>query len=335
MNIQSQTTRPSTACRLRPSWSWSILGWLALTFVAGGATCARRQTLRDEFRPPVVFQQVPTLQQIAEQVNHSLAIQQLESNTLSITSPDISAKLSGSIRWERPYNFKLEAYPGARILGVALSAGSNEEMFWLQTQVPSPPTIYYARHDEFERESGPRRILPVSPLWLREALGVVEFDPNGQHEEPLLRSDGQLQVVSYIPSPRGAYKRVLVMDSTTGTISQSMLYNHLGKLVAIAQQEDHQYYGEIAWSLPHRVSIQLHPDDGPPMAFSIDVGFYMINEAADADATAFAPPDPTGISTVNLVQMNHQQNAVPTPPIYTRVENTPQQSLLSGYRTVR
>ncbi len=318
---------------------------MSIAFVSGGATCPKRGTLRDEFRPPVVWTETPTLQQVADHVNRSLAIDQLASNNLSVTSPDYSGKLTGNFQWERPHKFTFEAYI-MKALGVNLAAGSNEQMFWLQSS--SPPTVYFARHDEFESQPGTRYVLPVSPLWLREALGVIEFDPAGQHEEPTVRADGKVEVVSYIPSPgkvelvshnpspRGAYRRVLTLSPTLGTIEQTRLYDVTGKLVAMAQQSDHEYFSDIDWSLPHNVIVQLYPDEGPALSFTIDVGFYLRNQPPNTDPDAYNPPDPTGLSTVNLVQYNQSQAAVqPTPPTYTPTEPTGSQSSLINYRTVR
>ncbi|GIW97748.1 MAG: hypothetical protein KatS3mg111_1081 [Pirellulaceae bacterium] len=308
------------------------LGILAVMIVTCGATCARRQPLT-EFAPPPRFDDVPTLAEIIEQVNKSLQIQRLESNTLTISSPEIITNLRGTLRWERPHNFSLEAYPGTRLMGLAFAAGSNEEMFWLQTQMPSPPTLYYARHDEFESQPGPRRILPVSPLWFREALGVVEIDPALSHEGPITRPDGTLEIRSYIPSPRGAYRRHLVLDGRTGVLKQTLLYNHAGRLVATAQQSDHQYYSAVDWSLPHTVDVQLQPDSGPPLAFHVEVGFYLINEPMSNEAGAYQPPDSTGLVTVDLVQANAQLNGAVSLPRYTPHDSGP--SAMSHYRIRR
>ena len=186
--------------------------WLfCICFVSGGATCAKRRPVA-EFALPVAFTQTPTLQQLIDHTNRSLAIQRIESNTLTITSPGLTGQLNGNLQWERPHNFNLQAYMGSRVLGTVLAAGSNRDIFWLQSQMPPPPTLYYARHDEFEAQLGPRRILPVSPLWLREALGIVEFDPTFEHEGPLVRSDNKLEVRSLIPSPRGPYHRVVIFS---------------------------------------------------------------------------------------------------------------------------
>ena len=270
-----------------------------------------------------------------EHVNHSLRIDRLGSNTLTISSPDIMTKLTGSFTWERWHNFTLEAYPaGARFAGLAMAAGSNSDMFWLQTQFPSPPTIYLARYDEFESQLGPRMVLPVSPIWLREALGVVELDPNGLHEQPSVRADGKLEIVSYIPSPRGAYRRVLVMAPTTATIEQVSLYDHTNKLAAIANLSDHQYYAEIDWSLPHHVIVQLHPDSGPAMSFDIEVGFYLLNDNAANNPQQFVPPDDAGLVRVDLTRLNGMQTEAAAKPSYSRTAAGASPNQLDGYRGV-
>ncbi len=310
----------------------SLMLVLLLTFVSGGATCARSNSLT-EFAPPPRFDQVPTMEQLMEQVNHSLNIQRIESNTLHISSPELITKLRGELRWERPHNLLLEAYPGTRMMGLALAAGSNADMFWLQTQYPPPPTLYYARHDEFESQPGPRRILPVSPLWFREALGIVELDPALAHEGPIARPDGRLEVRSYIPSPRGPYRRHLVVDSETGIILQTHLYNNEGRLVATAQQSAHQYYSAVDYSLPHEVDIQLHPDEGPVLALHVSVGFYLVNETVANAEAAFQPPDTTGLVTVDLVRANAEIGRAVQPPNYRPAQPVP--TAANRYRTAR
>lgn len=281
-------------------------------FVSGGATCVHRRTMPD-FAPPRVFQSTPSLAQLADQVNRSLKIQRIESNTVTISSAELYVKLSGSIQWERPHNFSLVAYAGSRLLGTQLAAGSNSELFWLQTQTPSP-TLYFARHDEFENQTGPRYALPVSPLWLREAMGIVEIDPVLEHEGPRVRTDGKLELRTLIPSPRGGYRRVLAFEPSTGVLIESKLYDNTERLVASAQMSDHEYYNAIETSLPHKVIVQLQPDQGELISFTMDIGFYLINEPSRSDGSVFKLPDSTGITEVNIAQFNAQPQLDPQAP---------------------
>ena len=283
----------------------AALAYFVIFMVCGGATCARKRSLIPEFNPPPVFTQgTPTLEQVLLQTNHSIAIQSLSSNSLTITSPEIPFALNGHFRWERPDKFRLETKMLSSALGAQLAAGSNSDLFWLQTSRPSP-TIFYARHDEFEAQQGSRHVLPVSPLWLREAFGVIDLDPMGSHHGPTTRADGKLELVSQIESLRGGYKRVLVMAPTTATLEETYLYDAAGKLIASARMSQHQFYSSVQWSLPHQVQVQLMPDVGETIAFTVDVGYYQINEPSAANSFAF--PDTTGLNTVDLVRINGVQ----------------------------
>ena len=125
------------------------------------------------------------------------------------------------------------------------------------------------------------------------------------------------------PHREVSYRRHIVLNATTGVIEQTLLYNHLGNLVAVAQQTEHQYYSAIDYSLPHKVDIQLNPDEGPAINFTVEVGFFLINQSSTApDAADFAPPDSRGMSTVNLVQANSSATLPDaTPPNYTPASN--------------
>ncbi len=297
------------------TFAWFVCLHVSVVFICGGATCARRRSAIPDFNPPPIFTTgTPSLPELIQQTNRSMAIETLASNSLTIESPDLAYKLTGNFSWQRPHSLRLETKLFSSALGTPLAAGSNSDMFWLVAQRPSP-TIYYASHNEFEGQQGPRHVLPVSPLWLREAFGIVELDPTGRHEPPTPRADGKLQMVSYVGSPRGDYKRVLIMSPTTGTIEQTLLYDNGGKLIASARMSEHQYYSAIDWSLPHRVQVLLQPDVGDPLTFKIEVGFYSVNEPSKkSDSYAF--PDTTGLSAVDLVQENAaflQEPMVPSP----------------------
>jgi hypothetical protein len=282
----------------------------------------------------VVFEETPTLAQLMDQFNRTAAIERLSCSTVSMTSPESSAELSGNLSWHRPADFRLQAYMGAtRMLGDALDAGSNADAFWLLTKIPGEPhTLYYARHDQFEAQLGPRRILPLSPLWIREALGIIDFDPAGQHEGPLTRPDGKLEVRSLIPTPRGAYQRIVIVEPTRATVQQLVLMDPSGRMVASAQQSEHQYYSAVDVSLPHRVDLQLQPNDGPVLAFTLRIGFYTLNEVTGDESLRYVMPDPTGLSVVDLVRANAATGHIePTPPA-SPSKSAQQHNPLGNYR---
>ncbi len=294
----------------RNSWMFSGL-LLICVFVTSGATCARRRGMA-EYKPPVVFEKTPTIREIAQQLDRTLAITRLESPSITISSAELITKLQGNMAWQSPSSFRLQAYPGTRLMGNALDAGSNAEVFWLQTQLPPPPTLYFARHEEFESQIGPRKILPVSPLWLKEAFGIISLDPNLLHEGPIVRADGKLQVQTWLPTPRGNYRRILVIEPNQCIVVQTLLYDYKEKLVAAANQSDHKYDESTQVSLPRVIQIELQPDEGPVIAFTVEINTnYSINQVNGIDEQRFAMPDTSGISVVNLTQVPSSIAALP------------------------
>lgn len=286
-----------------------------------------------QFPPPQVFQQDPTLPQIVDRVNRSLRITRLQSDNLTVSGPDMPTSLNGHIKWERPYNFKLEA--SLPFLGTALSAGSNEEMFWLQTQVPSPPSLYYARHDEFNRQQGPRTILPVSPLWLREAMGVIELDPTLQHEGPFLLPNDQLEIRTTIVggnNPQNVYRRHIRINRRTGVIEETLLYDHTKRLIAQSKMSGHEYHSSVDYSLPRKAIIQLLPAGNPPISFTVEVGFYLINQDTGA-VDSFVMPDSRGLVTVNIAGATLPLSGSPSssPPLSGATSSSVPPGLPGGY----
>ena len=247
------------------------------------------------------------------------------------------------MQWERPDRFKMQASLGSRALGIQLGAGSNPEMFWFQKS--NPPEIYYAKHTEFANYDGPKHILPVSPLWLREAIGIIEFADDWVTEEPVLRADQKLELKTYIPADDAGqkfFRRHLVINPKSGVIEETRLYNASSKLVAVARQYEHEHFGSINFSLPHRIEIQLHPDASPyletnVLAFTVEISTHNIN-GSEAPPSAFEPPDNTGVHSVNLVEFDRAQEMGPafqpvgTPPQYTPASQYTSGSLLDDIR---
>lgn len=296
---------------------------LTCLFPCGGATCSKYRKHPD-FLPPVVFEKPPTLEELIAHLNRTSGIERLNSGTVTLSTPGAPIKLSGNLSWHRPSDFRLQAYPGTRVMGDALDAGSNADQFWLMTKLPGEsPMMYYASHQQFEMQPGPRRILPVSPLWIREALGIIEFEPGGHHEGPIVRSaDKLVEIRSIIPTHRGSYKRTVVVEPTRATVRQVILKDPEDKMVASATLSEHRLYGAIDASLPHRVDLQMQPDAGiePDMgqvlAFTIEVGSYILNDNSGNESQRYTMPDAGGYQSIDLVQLNANLGQAP-PPVST------------------
>ncbi len=323
------------AARRTPGHAWwlMLMVWITI-FPCAGATCSRRPRNSPDFAPPVVFQKPPALPELIAHLNRVSAVERLNTGKVTLSMPGSPMKLSGNLSWHRPSDFRLQAYPGTRVMGDVLDAGSNSEQFWLLTKLPGEsPTLYYASHQQFEMQPGPRRVLPVSPLWIREALGIIEFEPGGHHEGPIVRSaDRLVEIRSIIPSPRGSYKRIVVVEPTRAVVRQIILKDPEDKMVASAMLSEHVYYGAIDTSLPHRVDMEMQPDTGlqanggQVLAFTIQVDSYLINDTSGNEAQRYTMPDGGGYQSVDLVQHNALGETAPPvsqPPFTAQAPTAP------------
>lgn len=270
--------------------SWIVT--LAILWVAGGATCYRRTIKISHLPPPPVFtaNAVPSLDELAQVLNRTDSITQLSSNSLSVEVPSMSnvPRLSATLAIDRPQRFRMRASVPL-LLGSGIDLGSNEERFWFEVPEAMTQTLYFARHDQYQRQSV-RSILPVDPSWLVEALGLVHLDTAQVVEGPIVRTDGRLEVRSMMPYPDGLYSRVCVIEPNAGYVTDQILYGPSGKMIAGASGSHHRYYEEQQCALPHQVHVRLLPDGGPPLELKLEIGTYTVNQLLSGDPQLFTMP---------------------------------------------
>lgn len=292
-----------------------LLCTLWVLVCSSGATCIRRNNV-SEFAPPVLFNAPPTIQQLADVLNRSREIRELQSNTVSIRMEGVPALQHSSLFWQRPKSFRLRAGVTS-FTGTDFDLGSNDQVFWMAVRQGVTPDLFYASHEQFDQQLQ-RQELPVSPLWLVEALGIIELDPYALAENPQMRADGLVEITTLVPLPAGTFVRTVVVDPKYGTVKQVMLRDPTRKLLASSQMSQHQYYSSVQYSLPHQVQIQLIPTGKPPLNMVIDIGHYMVNSTEGTDPTRYVMPDQRGYNAVDLIQLGRGSSygAAPMAPAY-------------------
>ncbi|TWT51213.1 hypothetical protein Pla22_39900 [Rubripirellula amarantea] len=281
----------------------TTLAVLLLLFVSGGATCSRRPAVNPfPPPPPVNFGEVPTLQEVAAVVNRTSSIQQLSTNTATVEMEGVP-KLSATMNLSRHKSFRLRASVPL-LLGSGVDMGSNDQMFWLEIPegMTMTKTLYYARHDQYQQQLS-RAMLPVDPTFVMDALGLVQIDPATVVQGPIRRTDGKLEIRSTSMTPSGMYQRVLFVEPTAGYVTDQMVYDPSGTLVAQASSTNHVYYDAQNCVLPHQVSLQLKPNGGIPLAMQINVSSYTVNQLLSGDPNLFVMPQ-TASQAVDLAQPN-------------------------------
>jgi hypothetical protein len=259
---------------------------------------------------PMAFQGPPTIEQIAAHIN-SNPVKTLEAERARI-SLDGLPTLTARLAIERPRSLRFRVETG--LTGPELDVGSNPDMFWMW--VKRNEAVFYARHDQFAG-SNARQFLPIQPEFITEALGLMYFDPAGQHEGPIDRGNNRMEVRSKIMAPDGELTRVLVINNVYGWILEQHLYDPRGQLLASAKTSEHRHYPAEGASLPHKVEINLPPAQ---IAFSLDVSQYRINALSSSPEQLFAMPKFEGSQLVDVADPNFRPPVGPTAAAGARIE---------------
>ena len=298
------------------SMAMQCMAILFLTLVAGGATCMPKRSI-PEFQPKPLFTTPPTLDQLTEAINRSRNVQSLQSNSVTVNINN-ERTINTNVTWAREKRFRMTA----SVAGFAgVDIGSNDEAFWMAIRGGLTKEMYFARHVEFESQ-GDRPVLPVSPIWLIQAMGICEIKSRIV-QDPVTRADGLVELTTEEPSPIGIYTRTLVVDPKYGFTRQVFLRDPTGRLVANAQQSKHEYYASVQSSLPHHIKVQLIPSGSPLLELDISIASYVVNNLATDNMTQFVMPNTNGYQLINLGQSGPQatvpQQVAPPQPNYPQV----------------
>ena len=282
---------------------------LLLVFVCGGATCSR-QPVASPFPPPppVHFGQTPTLEEVANVVNRTAAITQLSTNsaTVDLVSMPSLPKLNATMNLQRQKNFRLRASLPL-LLGSGIDVGSNRDMFWFEVPEGISKTLYYANHAEYQRQLS-RSVFPVDPSFLMDALGLVQIDPATVVAGPVRRTDGKLEIRTASTTTSGIYQRVLYIEPTAGYVTDQIVYDPSGAMVAQSIASDHVFYETQNCVLPHAVKVDLVPGAGDPLSLQIGISSYIVNQLLSDDPGLFVVPN-GATQTVDLTKL---RGTVPT-----------------------
>lgn len=189
---------------------------------------------------PTAFTKEPSLAEIQSVVNrNSGKIISMECNDARISAPGVSGiSLLTTISFERPKRLRLQGQH--TITGKEFDIGSNDEQFWLWIRQDPEKKVYTGRHDLYGNSSIAQSI-PISPEWIIESLGIVEFSSNEQHEGPHKDVEGNYQISSIRNTPGGPCRKVTTVDSRTGAVLKQELFDAAGNPIAGARMRNHRY----------------------------------------------------------------------------------------------
>ena len=237
----------------------------------------------------------------------------MQVNNATLTAPRLPS-LRTFIAVDRPRRFRMTAETS--FSGQEMDLGSNDDQYWIWIRRGERRAVYHGRHDRFY-QSLAKEILPVPPTWLVEALGIVEFNPTGQHEGPTTTSAGQLEIRSRIPTPTGELIKVTRVDAQRGWVMQQEVYDARdeSQLLASAAASDFNYYPEHGVSLPRSVQIELPPAN---RQFSLTIDNHVINQNHVDPVQMWSLPKPPGAELVDLNNLSSPPPNYVDPSYQTR-----------------
>lgn len=259
---------------------------------------------------PVAFEAVPTKEQILNHVAQQTAnVRQLQTDVR--VSVDGLPTLRGTLAVEKPDRMRLKA----GLLGVSemgIDVGSNSDRFWIwskATQRGMQPAIFFARHSDYQN-SEIRQMIPLEPMWLIDALGLVTFSPTDRHEGPFRRKDGRYEIHTYHRRPTGTVTRVSAIDPQFGWINQQAFYDSNGRRIGYVDSIKHEFYPELNVSLPKRIELHFFQPDGTSMRLAVDASAYKLNSMYGDPEKLWSMPNPSDVQIVDLAGAPVQAAAV-------------------------
>ena len=243
--------------------------------------------------------QLPSRQALIQTFNARAAAAKQLNSSVTVKVPG-APKIKGSLQIEFPNRMRLKA----GVLGVSemgVDAGSNDQRFWVWSKMDlpgQPAAMYYANHEEFQNSSLKKQI-PLEPQWLIDAIGLVPLDATGQHHGPFAEGNRWKLITVFNQNGR-RQTRVILINSTTGVVEQTSMYDENNQLIAYANATNFKNYQQYGLSLPHRVELHVIQPGQKDYVMKVDLGSYSINSLFGDPAQMWAMPRPQNVKAYDL-----------------------------------
>jgi hypothetical protein len=291
------------------------LVFIFLIFFSGCEMFKNAFRVKDPKAPPLIQSQHPTLEQITSAINrNSMAVRNMVTENASILVPGVLIPLHTRLTFERPKRLRIQG--SATAFGVQeLDFGSNDTLFWLWVRRLQEKEMYYCRHELFPL-CPVRSLVPIEPDWIIEALGIVEFLPNDQHEGPVPTDDGNLAILTRRQTASGQFLKRTIIDAKNGWVLRQEMYSPQNELVALSISSDHRYDKGTGVLYARHVEVQCQGANGKMI---IDLGNPTFNSVTPFPLSMFTMPTFDGYRSVDICGPEFLQNQgavmpAPLPP---------------------
>jgi len=265
--------------------------------------CTLLQNWQNAFKrhdvPPPQLTAQPTLEQITSTVNrNSQNIRNMTTESASLSMPNVPFPLHAKLAFERQKRLRIQGSVSS-FGNQEFDFGSNDDFFWLwirRKEINASNEMWYCQHDQYHF-SPVRAFIPITPDWLMEALGIVEFKPTDQHFGPTRLNDGNWEIISHCNTPSGQFTKRTVVDSSSSLVLRQELYTPQNELIAFTEASDPRFDKGAGISYMKKISVQCQGMEGK---MTIDLGVPTFNSSVPMAPTMFVMPTFEGYRAVNL-----------------------------------
>ena len=278
--------------------------------------CAQFNHMLAQRNAPRVLPQTPTTVDVVTVINNNSGlVRSLYSGDASLGAP-LTPTLRATLAMERPRHLRLRA--DTALTGSELDVGSNDQQFWLWAKRQTPPAIFTCRHDQYA-QSAARRIFPVEPEWLIEAMGLPIIDPAAQVIGPVPVERGKLRIQAQVAGAFGPMTKTVVVDAARGWVLEQHLHDAAGQLLATSRTSNHFRDPASGATVPRHIEINW-----PATQFQANIDFrsVQINTLTGAQVAMFELPSIAGSPVIDMAGPGFNLGAPTTgqvqPAVHTR-----------------
>ncbi len=265
---------------------------LLLVLFGTGAGCPQMVRQYTQPPPPKLLANA-SLDEVIQVVNENtdrvanFSAPQAKINGMGVT------RLKALLAYERPRRLRLQVFSP---LGTEADLGSNDEEFWMWIRRSPIDGVLYGRHADLASPQA-RRMLPVPPEWLAEALGLVRFAADEYHAGPYEGGDGRLRVDSERWKDGRRLRRILLLDPASGQVLEQHLYDARGEYLAGAVASGRQRDPATGAVLPESIDIRW---PAAQLELGLDLGEVLFNQNSLYRPEMWQPPQPSGVPLIRL-----------------------------------
>jgi hypothetical protein len=267
---------------------------------------------RSDPQPPArAISANPTFSELIDPINrNSQMIRTISADNVSLTFPEVSMPLNVRLSYERPKRIRIIG--GTSITGQELDFGSNDELFWIW--IKREGDLYYCRHAQFP--SCPvRHIFRIEPNWFIEALGIIEFKDNEQHEGPYPSGDGNWIIITRRTTPTGQFVKRTTIDAKNGNVLKQEIVSPQNEIITAATSSDYKFDVQNGIIYARKIEIYYAGTKGK---ITINLGSPQFNQASNTYNSMYTMPTYDGRNPIDICSEDFLRNQnINTTPLTT------------------